>query len=96
MRLFSSLVNPPSPEKIAARELQNMRLTLFQAERRLLDAQMHVDYYRDMVAFLEDVQATSIECVIDKRRCAPAPAELTQASRTASDLSTVSMAPFAA
>lgn len=68
MRSFANLFNPPSPEKIAARELQNMRLTLFQAERRLLEAQMQVDYYRDLVSFLEDVSATGVEQVVDKRR----------------------------
>ncbi|MGH8787417.1 MAG: hypothetical protein ACREYA_20340 [Cupriavidus necator] len=69
---------------------------MFQAERRLLDAQMHVDYnYRKMVAFLEDVQASGVERVIDKRR-APALADFAQASRIASDLTTVPMAPFAA
>lgn len=46
MRSLADMFSPPTPEKIAARELQQMRLTLFQAERRLLEAQMQVDYYQ--------------------------------------------------
>ncbi|WP_042878220.1 hypothetical protein [Cupriavidus necator] len=70
MRWLANLFSPPTPEKIAERELQDMRLTLFQAERRLLEAQMQVAYYRDMVAFLEDVSAKGVEDVVDKRRAA--------------------------
>ncbi len=33
MRWLANLFSPPTPEKIAERELQDMRLTLFQAER---------------------------------------------------------------
>ena len=73
MRLFANLFSQPTPEKIAARELENMRLTLFQAERRLLEAQMQVDYCRDVIAFLEDVAATGVEGVVDKRRAAARP-----------------------
>jgi hypothetical protein len=53
---------------MAEKELREMRLTLFQAERHLLEVQMHVAYYRDMVAFLEDVQASGVEQVVDNRR----------------------------
>ncbi|MDF3835887.1 hypothetical protein P3W85_23480 [Cupriavidus basilensis] len=94
MRPFSSLFKLPSPERIAAKELQSMRLILFQAERRLLDAQMRVNYYREMVDFLADVQASGLEHVIDKRRV-PASDDFAQASRIFSDITTVPMAPFA-
>lgn len=67
MRSLANLFSPPTPERIAARELQDMRLTLFQAERKLLEAQMQVAYYRDMVAFLEDVAARGVEQVVDQR-----------------------------
>lgn len=98
MRSLASLFNPPTPEKIASRELQNMRLTLFQAERRLMEAQMQVDYYRDLVKFLEDVAATGVESVIDKRRVA-APAQIEpslQPGRLAPGLTTVPIVPSAA
>lgn len=51
MRTRTSLFSPSTPEKMAEKELREMRLTLFQAERHLLEVQMHVAYYRDMVAF---------------------------------------------
>ncbi|RDK10445.1 hypothetical protein [Cupriavidus lacunae] len=73
MRWLANLFSPPTPEKIAERELQDMRLTLFQAERRLLEAQMQVAYYRDMVAFLEDVSSQGVEDVVDKRRATTSP-----------------------
>ncbi|MFP4592133.1 hypothetical protein [uncultured Ralstonia sp.] len=68
MRTRTSLFSPSTPEKMAEKELREMRLTLFQAERHLLEVQMHVAYYRDMVAFLEDVQASGVEQVVDNRR----------------------------
>lgn len=74
MRSLASLFIAPSPEKIAAKELQDMRLALFQAERRLLEAQMQVDYYRDMVGFLEEVATAGVEQVVDKRRASEAAA----------------------
>ncbi len=73
MRWLANLFSPPTPEKIAERELQDMRLTLFQAERRLLEAQMQVAYYRDMLAFLEDVSTRGVEDVVDKRRATTPP-----------------------
>jgi len=96
MRLLANLFSQPTPERIAARELENMRLTLFQAERRLLEAQMQVDYYRDVIAFLEDVAATGVEGVVDKRRAAARPAQVdaAQASRPAPGLITVPTVPM--
>lgn len=72
-----SVFHPAGPEKVAAKALQQMRLTLFQSERRLLDAQMQVAYYRDIVAFMEDVASSGLESVVDRRgalaRSAPDP-----------------------
>ncbi len=97
MRWLANLFSPPTPEKIAERELQDMRLTLFQAERRLLEAQMQVAYYRDMVAFLEDVATKGVEDVVDKRRAAPPAIETyAQAPRVAPGLTTVPIVPSAA
>ena len=95
MRSLADMFSPPTPEKIAARELQQMRLTLFQAERRVLEAQMQVEYYRDLVAFLEEVTASGVESVVDKRR-APVAAEHAQAPRSAPGLITVPTVPSAA
>ena len=75
MRSLASLFSAPTPEKIAAKELHDMRLALFQAERRLMEAQMQVVYYRDLVAFLEEVAAGGVEQVVDKRRAATGTAE---------------------
>lgn len=91
MRSFANWLNPPTPEKLAERELQNMRLTLFQAERHLVEAQMQVDYYRTLVAFLEDVSATGVENVADKR-FPPAPNAQPPGPRIAPNFSAVSSA----
>jgi hypothetical protein len=99
--MLGNLFNAPTPERIAARELQNMRLALYQAERRLLETQMQVDYYRGLVGFLEDVAATGVENVVDKRREASQPpvADFTEpqpSPRVAPGLTTVPIVPSAA
>lgn len=103
MRSLANLFSPPTPEKIAEKELQDMRLTLFQAERRLLEAQMQVDYYRNMIAFLEEVGATGVEGVADRRHALAASAMETpalppaaQPPRFAPGLTTVPVVPTAA
>ncbi|GAA0843336.1 MAG: hypothetical protein CL858_10445 [Cupriavidus sp.] len=101
MRSLANLFSPPTPEKIAEKELHDMRLTLFQAERRLLEAQMQVDYYRNMIAFLEEVGATGVEGVADRRFASPpqadAPAlQSPQPSRSAPGLTTIPIVPSAA
>jgi len=58
----------PSPEKQAERALSELRMELFQAEQRVMDAQMHADYYRARITFLEDVVKKGIERVSDQRK----------------------------
>ncbi|MFX3546406.1 MULTISPECIES: hypothetical protein [Ralstonia] len=58
----------PSPEKQAERALSELRMELYQAEQRVLDAQMHADYYRARITFLEDVVKKGIERVSDQRK----------------------------
>jgi hypothetical protein len=98
--MLGNLISAPTPERIAARELQNMRLALYQAERRLLEAQMQVDYYRGLVGFLEDVAATGVENVVDKRREASHPpvafTDSQPSPRVAPGLTTVPIVPSAA
>ncbi|MFM0663312.1 hypothetical protein [Paraburkholderia sediminicola] len=60
--------NALTPEKQAEKALQELRLELFQAEQRILDAQMHADYYRARLAFCEDVIKNGIEQVTDQRK----------------------------
>ena len=98
MRSLANLFSPPTPEKLAEKELQDMRLTLFQAERRLLEAQMQVDYYRNMIAFLEEVGTSGVEGVADRRYAithAGTDATATPA-RAAPGLTTVPIVPSAA
>jgi hypothetical protein len=57
-----------TPEKQAEKALNELRLELFRAEQRVLDAQMHADYYRARLAFLEDVVERGIEQVSDARK----------------------------
>jgi hypothetical protein len=58
----------PTPERLAERALNELRLELYQAEQHVLNAQMHAAYYRARLTFLEEVIATGIEKVADKRR----------------------------
>lgn len=58
----------PSPEKQAERALSELRMELYQAEQRVLDAQMHADYYRARLVFLEEVVKKGIERVSDQRK----------------------------
>lgn len=60
--------NAPTPEKQAEKALRELRLELFQAEQRILDAQMHADYYRARLAFCEAVLKSGIEQVSDQRK----------------------------
>jgi hypothetical protein len=59
--------NALTPEKQAEKALRELRLELFQAEQRILDAQMHADYYRARLAFCEAVLKGGIEQVSDQR-----------------------------
>ena len=58
----------PTPEKQAERALSELRMGLFQAEQRVLDAQLQADYYRSRIAFCEEVVKTGIEQVSDHRK----------------------------
>ncbi len=60
--------NVPAPEKQAEKALRELRLELFQAEQRILDAQMHADYYRARLTFCEAVLKSGIEHVSDQRK----------------------------
>ncbi|CAG9231699.1 conserved hypothetical protein [Paraburkholderia sabiae] len=61
----------PTPEKQAERALSELRMGLFQAEQRVLDAQLQADYYRSRIAFCEQVAKTGIEQVFDRRKNPP-------------------------
>jgi hypothetical protein len=58
----------PTPERQAASALNELRMELFQAEQRALDAELHVDYYRARLAFLEGVSKNGIEHMSDQRK----------------------------
>ena len=58
----------PNPEKQAEQALRELRLELFQAEQRVLDAQTHAAYYRVRLSFCEEVVKMGIEHVADQRR----------------------------
>jgi hypothetical protein len=58
----------PTPENQAEKALNEMRMELFQAEQRVLDAQMHADYYRARLTFFEEVAKRGIEAVSDQRK----------------------------
>ena len=63
-----ALHNALTPERQAERALRELRLELFQAEQRILDAQLHADYYRARLAFCEEVIKNGIEQVADQRK----------------------------
>jgi hypothetical protein len=58
----------PAPEKQAENALRELRLELFHAEQRILDAQMHADYFRARLTFCEAVLKNGIEQVSDRRK----------------------------
>jgi hypothetical protein len=60
--------NALTPEKRAEKALRELRMELFQAEQRILDAQMHAEYYRARLAFCEAVLKSGIEQVSDQRK----------------------------
>jgi len=57
-----------TPQKQAERVLNQLRLELFHAEQRVMDAQMHAEYYRARLTFFEEVMRKGIEQVSDERR----------------------------
>jgi hypothetical protein len=57
-----------TPEKLAENELRDTRLALYQSERQLLEAEMRVDYYRNVLGFLEAIAADGVESVADSQR----------------------------
>ena len=57
-----------TPEKIAENEKQDTRLLLFQAERQLLEAEMRVDYHRNVLIFLEAISTGGVESVAAMQR----------------------------
>ncbi|PYE20340.1 hypothetical protein [Paraburkholderia silvatlantica] len=60
--------NAATPEKQAQRALGELRMALFQAEQRVLDAQLQAEYYRTRIAFCEEVLKAGIEQVSDVRK----------------------------
>ncbi len=67
----------PTVEQQAQKAMPELRMALYQAEQRILDAQVQAEYYRSRLAFCESVLKNGIEQVSDLRRepqpSAPAP-----------------------
>jgi hypothetical protein len=70
LRWLSNLIahNAATPEKQAERALSELRMALYQAEQRVLDAQLQAEYYRSRISFCEEVLKTGIEQVSDHRK----------------------------
>ena len=70
LRLLANLVSHhvPTPEKHAKRSLIDLRMELYQSEQHLMEIQLHADYYRARIAFLEEVTKKGIEQVSDQRK----------------------------
>ena len=70
LRWLSNLIahNAATPEKQAERALGELRMALFQAEKRVMDAQLQAEYYRSRIAFCEEVVKAGIEHVSDQRK----------------------------
>ena len=60
--------NAATPEKQAERALGELRMALFHAEQRVLDAQLQAEYYRMRITFCEAVLKAGIEQVSDQRK----------------------------
>lgn len=61
------LSHSATPEKLAARELSNMRMELFKSEQMVLDAQLRAEYFRKRIEFLELVVARGVDRAADLR-----------------------------
>ncbi|PFH10994.1 hypothetical protein BCF11_3432 [Collimonas sp. PA-H2] len=57
-----------TPEKLAESEFRDTRLALYQSERQLLEAEMRVDYYRNVLSFLEAIAVHGVESVAESQR----------------------------
>ncbi|MFT4510355.1 hypothetical protein [Caballeronia sp. 15711] len=55
-------------EQQAQKATPELRMALYQAEQRILDAQVQAEYYRSRLAFCESVLKNGIEQVSDSRR----------------------------
>lgn len=64
------LSHSPTPEKLAQRDLGNMRLELFKAEQMVLDAHQRAEYFRRRIEFLELVIARGVDRAADLRTSA--------------------------
>jgi hypothetical protein len=58
----------PTVEQQAQKAMPELRMALYQAEQRILDAQVQAEYYRFRLAFCESVLKNGIEQVSDLRR----------------------------
>jgi hypothetical protein len=58
----------PTVEQHAQKAMPELRMALFQAEQRILDAQVQAEYYRSRLTFCESVLKNGIEQVSDLRR----------------------------
>lgn len=58
----------PDPQRRAEVGLKEIRLELFMAEQRVLEAEIHAAFYRLRLSFFEDVAKMGIEQVADQRR----------------------------
>lgn len=76
----------PSPERQAELGLRELRLELFRAEQRVLDAQMQAAFYRVRLSFLQDVAEMGIEHVVDQRHVQR---EMAQVSRSSTKVSEI-------
>ncbi|MEK6383076.1 MAG: hypothetical protein V4797_00580 [Paraburkholderia tropica] len=56
-----------TPERQAERSLGELRMALFEAEERVLTAQMHAAYYRSRIMLCEDVMKKGVEKASDQR-----------------------------
>ncbi len=58
----------PTVEQQAQKAMPELRMALYQAEQRILDAQVQAEYYRSRLVFCESVLKNGIEQVSDLRR----------------------------
>lgn len=70
LRWLANLIarRAPTPEKQAERALADLRMALFEAEKRVLDARLQAEFYRTRIAFCEEVLQTGIEQTSNHRK----------------------------
>jgi hypothetical protein len=66
-----AVLRVPTPERRAQKALSELLMELFDAELRMLDAQMLVEHHRARLAFLEEVAGKGLGPMVERATMRP-------------------------